>query len=354
MGLFPRDRNLARALTHVELEVRAADFQLPPDEVVVRLDAFLKLRLPWRSRASVQRLIQEGFVRVAPAPLDRRRVGPRPEPEVERRPARNLKHGARVVVEIPPELRLPEQLSDPGELAILYEDRDALAVDKPAGQAVHPSGRHLTGTLIQQVHARYSQSGELSVPIRLCHRIDKETSGVVLLGKGERPHRALRRQFERRTVEKEYLALVHGAPEQEAGTIELPLGPAAASRVRMKIAVQEGGQAACTTWRVLERRGAFALLRCTPLTGRQHQIRVHLAAIGHPIVGDKLYGVDEELFLRSARRELDGRDLEALQLPRQALHSHRLAWLSPSTGERQEAVSPLPPDLRAFLEQAPG
>jgi len=350
MGLFPRDRNLARAPEQVELEVRASDFQLPAERVQVRLDAFLKLRLPWRSRASVQRLIQEGFVLVAPAApgLGKALL----EPEVERRAARNLRHGARVVVLIPPELRLPEVLADPGELVILYEDADALAVDKPAGQAVHPSGRNLAGTLIQEVHARYSEGGLLGVPIRLCHRIDKETSGVVLLGKGERAHRQIRKQFERRTIEKEYLALVHGVPERDSGTIELALGPAHASQVRMKIAVQEGGQAARTDWRVLERRRGFALVSCRPLTGRQHQIRVHLAAIGHPIVGDKLYGEDEQLFLRNTRRELVTQDLQALWLPRQALHSQRLAWLAPTSGERCEAVSPLPEDMREFLERA--
>lgn len=352
MGLLPRDRNLARAPTRVELEIRASDFQLPASEVAIRLDAFLKQRLPWRSRASVQRLIQEGYVLVSPAPLDPGRAPAQREAGVERRAARILRHGARVVVVIPPELRLPETLAEPGTLAILFEDPDALAVDKPAGQPVHPSGRHLSGTLIQQVHARFCSGEHLSVPVRLCHRIDRETSGVVLLAKGERAHRRIRRQFDGRTIEKEYLALVHGTPERDAGTIDLPLGPAHASRVHVKIAVQQGGQSARTDWRVLERRRDLALLSCTPVTGRQHQIRVHLAAIGHPIVGDKLYGEDEELFLRNAERSLAAEDLAVLRLPRQALHSHRLAWRSPTSGERCQAVSPLPQELRALLEGA--
>lgn len=352
MGLFPRDRNLSRTLEQVELPVRACDFQKSPIEVQVRLDAFLKLRLRWRSRASIQRLIADGFVLVAPA-------GPGLEPSeeapvVERRSARQLRHGARVVVVIPPELRLPEQLDDPGSLAILYEDADVIAVDKPPGQAVHPSGRNLTGTLIQVVHARYAEGADLPVPIRLCHRIDKETSGIVLLAKGERAHRHIRKQFERHAIDKEYLALVHGSPEQDEGRIDLPLGPAHASRVRMKIAVQADGQESCTTWRVLERRGSIALLSCSPRTGRQHQIRVHMAAIGHPLVGDKLYGADEELFLKNARRELEASDLAELQLPRHALHSHRLAWTAPSGGARREVRSPLPPDMSAFLEHAGG
>jgi 23S rRNA pseudouridine1911/1915/1917 synthase len=350
MGLFPRDRNLARTLEQVELPVRASDFQTSPEEVHVRLDAFLKLRLSWRSRASVQRLIQDGFVLVAPAAPGLEPSGR--APEVERRASRVLRHGARVVVVIPPELRLPDQLADPGTLVILHEDEDVVAVDKPAGQPVHPSGRHLTGTLIQDVHARYSQGAELAVPVRLCHRIDKETSGIVLLAKGARAHRQIRKQFERGTIEKEYLALVHGSPGEDEGAIDLPLGPARASRVRMKISVQADGAEAHTTWRVLERRGGFALLACKLLTGRQHQIRVHLAAIGHPLVGDKLYGADEELFLRGARHELDASDLARLRLSRHALHSHRLAWVAPSGGARREVTSPLPGDLRAFLEES--
>ncbi len=353
MSLFPRDRNLARAPSQVELEVRASDFQLPPGEVEIRLDAFLKLRLPWRSRASVQRLIREGQVLLAPAPLDRARAAGSREFEVERRSSRLLHHGARVIVVIPPELRLPEVLADPTGVTVLFEDADALAVDKPAGQPVHPSGRHLSGTLIQEIHALHAGGERLSVPIRLCHRLDRETSGVVLLAKGERAHRGIRKQFDRRTIEKRYLALVHGSPEHDSGAIELPLGPAHASRVRMKIAVQEGGQPARTDWQVVERRRDLALLCCTPITGRQHQIRVHLAAIGHPIVGDKLYGPDDELFLRNARHELGPTDLETLLLPRHALHSHQLTWLSPTTGNPCSATSPLPPDLRTFLDRSP-
>ena len=352
MGLFPRDRNLSRSIERVELSVRGSDFQKPADEVQIRLDAFLKLRLSWRSRASVQRLITDGFVLVAPAT-----PGLEPseeEAKVEHRPGRTLRHGARVVVVIPPELRLPEHMPEPGALVVLYEDPDVLAIDKPAGQVVHPSGKSLTGTLIQDVHARYSSDSDLPVPIRLCHRIDKETSGIVLFAKGARAHRQIRKQFERHAIEKEYLAIVHGSPADDEGAIDLPLGPSHGSQVRLKIAVQVGGSECHTRWRVLERRGAFALLACTPLTGRQHQIRVHLAALGHPIVGDKLYGEDEGLFLRGTRRELDARDLAMLALPRQALHNHRLAWSAPSGGARREVTSPLPAELRAFLERAGG
>ena len=349
MGVFPRDRNLARSLSEVELEVRSGDFHLPPDELQIRLDAFLKLRLAWRSRSSIQRLIADGFVLVAPTGPDLRPSGS--APAVETRAARQLRHGARVVVVIPPELRLPDKIADPANLVVLHEDEDVLAVDKPAGQAVHPSGRHMTGTLIQEVHARYAEGAELPVPVRLCHRIDKETSGIVLLAKGARAHRQIRKQFERHTIEKEYLALVRGSPAADSGRIELPLGPALASSIRMKIAVRADGAEALTDWNVVARRGRVTLVACRPRTGRQHQIRVHLAALGHPIVGDKLYGGDEELFLKGARAELDSADLAVLGLARQALHNHRLAWIAPSGGARREVVSELPADLRAYLEQ---
>ena len=349
MGLFPRDRNLARAPREVELEVRASDFQLPREEVEIRLDAFLKRALPWRSRMSIQRLIREGLVSVEGA------GGPSAGARalaVERRSARVLRHGTRVVVRIPPELQLPDSTADPAGLTLLYEDESVLAVDKPANLAVHPSGRHLTDTLIQRVHARYAAGGELAAPVRLCHRLDRETSGVVLVAKGERAHRDLSKQFARRQIEKEYLAIVRGNPLEDSGVIELPLGSAHAGRVHLKIVVREDGSPSRTDWRVVERRSDVALLACLPLTGRQHQIRVHLAAIGHPIVGDKLYGADDELFLRGARQELRAEDLSLLHLERQALHSHRLAWRSPVSGERTEVTSPLPADLRDFLTRA--
>jgi 23S rRNA pseudouridine1911/1915/1917 synthase len=348
MGLFPRDRNLSRPLEQVELAVHANDFRTAPEDVQIRLDAFLKLRLPWRSRTSVQRLIDDGYVLVAPAAPG---YAPSEEaPRVERRCARHLRHGARVVVVIPPELRLPEVLADPGSLSILHEDADVLAVDKPAGQAVHPSGRSLSCTLIQDVHARYAQDGELEVPIRLCHRIDRETSGVVLLAKGARAHRHIRKQFEERTVEKEYLAIVQGSPLLEGGTIDFALGSARGSSIGIKMAPMADGLPSRTEWKVVSRHAGCTLVACRLHTGRQHQIRVHMEAIGNPLVGDKLYGYDEQYFQRAADGTLTDDDLRALELPRQALHHHRLVFHSSSSGQRIEVVSPLARDLAAHLE----
>ena len=268
-----------------------------------------------------------------------------------------LRHGATVVVRIPAELRLPPARTDLEDLVVLYEDEQVLAVDKPPHLAVHPSGRHLLDTLIQRVHARYrdlGEAGEGRLPIRLCHRLDRETSGLVLLGKGEAAHREICKQFERHEVFKEYLAIVRGEPEEDGGRIELPIAPARASAVRLKMCVSSEGLPSVTEWSVLERRRGHALVACRPRTGRQHQIRVHLEAIGHPLVGDKLYGADEGVFLRHANDELTAHDRAELGLSRHALHSHRLEWRSPGDGRHREAVCPLAADLASFLARIPG
>jgi 23S rRNA pseudouridine1911/1915/1917 synthase len=352
MGLFPKDRDLAEPPEKVELEVRASDFQARAEDVAIRLDAFLQRHLTWRSRTSVQGLIQDGYVFVdAPTPDQPGRR----TPLVERRPSRKLRHGARVVVVIPEELRLPRGACDGSELVVLFEDEEVLAIDKPPGMPVHPSGRHVADTLIQRVHSRFrAGNAGLKLPLRLCHRLDLETSGIVLVAKGDRTHAELMRQFEDREVEKEYLAIVHGEPALDAGVIDLPIGPARTSAVRLKMACIADGQPSRTSYRVLERHGRCALLACRPHTGRQHQIRLHLDALGHPLVGDKLYGVDEAIFLRAARDELTPADLAELELPRHALHNHRLDFTSPATGERRSVISPLAQDLRDHLERVEG
>lgn len=360
MRLFPRDRDLSQPLERIELRVRASDFGLTVEELEVRLDQFLSRHMAWRSRTSVQGLIKDGAVLVDAATPD--------HPEgtgaaaVETRPGRKLRHGTRVVLVIPEELRVPmaeravgvEHHSDTqfDDLSVLYRDAGVLALDKPAMLAVHPSGRHLTDTLIQRVHRML---GTDATPRegrpRLAHRLDRETSGAILVGLDPASHAELMRQFEEREVEKEYLAVVRGEPEHEGGRIEFPLGQARGSKIGLKMAVQFDGLEAVTVWRVLRRVSGYALLACDIHTGRQHQIRVHLAAIGLPIVGDKLYGPDEMLFQKGADGTLDAADLRLLELPRQALHSHRIVFTSPATGARVEVVSPLAPDLQRFLDE---
>jgi 23S rRNA pseudouridine1911/1915/1917 synthase len=366
MGLFPKDRDLSASPEHVEIDVRASDFRLKADAFSMRLDAFLQHHLSWRSRSSIQGLIRDGFVQVDASTPERGTSGsPRPEHRV----GRKLRHGSRVVVRIPEELRLPEVEHDPETLGILYEDEEVIAVDKPPLMPVHPSGRHLTNTVIQLLHARYRhelereavrrgeapappwpEPGYRRLPIRLCHRLDRETSGLLLVAKGDTPHRKLMRQFERRQVQKEYLAIVHGIPDRDGGRVEAPIGPARASAVRLKMACVPDGQPSATEWRVVERLPGFALVACRPHTGRQHQIRLHMDYIGHPLVGDKLYGVDEDVFLRSANDELTEEDRAHLRLTRHALHNHALEYTSPANGESRRLECPLASDLARFLD----
>lgn len=272
------------------------------------------------------------------------------EPAVETRPGRKLRNGSTVVVIIPPELRLEVSPYAVEDLVILHEDERTLVVDKPPGLAVHPAGRHLTDTLIQRVHARYRTEPGARVPIKLCHRLDRETSGVILLAKDAEAHTALMQDFEHRRIGKQYLAIVRGNPEADEGVIDFPLAPARASEVRIKMAVASDGMEARTDWRVLERHEGCALLLCEPHTGRQHQIRVHMEAIGHPLVGDKLYGRDEDTFLRNALGELTREELRDLGLARHALHNHSLTFRVPGTETELRVESPLAADMRAYLE----
>ncbi len=348
MSLFVKDRDLNVPPDRVELEVSASAYGLKKEEVNLRLDAFLGKHLTWRSRTSIQALIKDGFVLVDLATPDHPQGSG--EPKRERRPGRRLRHGTRVTVLIPPELRLPVPEHTSDELTLLFEDEDAIAVDKPPGLPVHPSGRHVNDTLIQRVHARYQESHlEHGLAPRLCHRLDRETSGIVLVAKNPRAHPFLAQQFEDREVEKEYLAIVSGTPEFDEGVIEEPIGPARASSVRLKMTIAVDGQPCRTDWHVVRRHSDVTLLACRLHTGRQHQIRVHLASIGLPIIGDKLYGLDEEYFKKQADGSLTPEDYAALELPRHALHHHRLVFTSSITKQPVEVVSPLPEDLRAYL-----
>ncbi|MAF64919.1 MAG: RNA pseudouridine synthase [Planctomycetes bacterium] len=348
MGLFPSDRDLTRPPERVELLIDASAVGARIEGFEERLDLFLARRLHWRSRASVQRLIKDGWVRIdASTPESPAGTGAF---ERETRPGRRLRHASRVEVRIPPGERLPAVVSADAVLDVLWEDAVALAVDKPAGLPVHPSGRHVSDTLIQRVHACRREAIERDgVAPRLCHRLDRETSGIVLVATDLRAHRKIMRQFERREGEKEYLAIVHGEPGEEYGSIDFPLGPARASKVGLKIAVAADGQPCRTSWSVERRTDGFTLLRCRLHTGRQHQIRVHLAAIGYPIVGDKLYAHDEAIFQRGIEDCLTDEDRRLLLLGRHALHHQRLVFRSPACADLVEITSPLPPDLDAFL-----
>jgi 23S rRNA pseudouridine1911/1915/1917 synthase len=356
MGLLPNDRDLTEPPETVELSVDASDFRIKVADLVVRLDHFLAERISWRSRNSIQKLIREGFVMVDASPPDRPRGGS--TPEVEKRPGRKLRHGSRVIVVIPEENRRQFSADAMGPIDVLFEDDEVLVVNKPPHVAVHPSGRHYSDTLIQRVHAHFKdeiQGGDMAP--RLCHRLDRETSGIVLIAKRPAGHTHLRLQFESRSVRKAYQAIVCGVPTPTTGSIRSAIGSSRASAVRLKMAVRADGLESRTDYAVLEEVGPeehrHALVRCELFTGRQHQIRVHLAAQGHPIVGDKLYGPDEALFQRSLEGELSASDLKELEHERHALHNALLVFESLASGP-VEVICPLAPDLQAFLDARRG
>jgi 23S rRNA pseudouridine1911/1915/1917 synthase len=330
---YPGDgpRDLSKPLEQVKVLVDAKlDGQ--------RLDLALTAALPWRSRASIHRLIDGGFVRLEGRPVAA---------------SRRVRTGETIVVDVP---QSPTANPDPGanvDFPILYQDAWMIAVDKPPGMAVHPSGRRLDGTLIHALHRRYRNPADPAHDVvpRLLHRIDVETSGVVAVGLDEQFHHQVARQFEDRLVQKTYLAVVRGAPVVAAGTIDMPIVPDKTSAVRLKLTTGAPGTGlpSVTDYHVVRRSGPYSLIEVRPKTGRTHQIRVHMAAIGCPLVGDKLYGGDEQLFLRQLAGTLDDEHRAHLVLDRHALHAHRLTFFHPMLGRDLTIVAPLPADMAALV-----
>jgi len=304
-----------------------------PEEARLRLDRLLAARFPQHSRSYLQKLIRDGHVRVpgTPAPL---------------RPGRPMVEGESVRIDFPP----PEPMTlvpEERALVILHEDQDLLVLDKPPGLTVHPGAGARTGTLVHALlhHCRdLSGIGGVERP-GIVHRLDKDTSGVLVVAKNDTAHRELSRQFAAREVVKEYAALVWGRLRASRGTVDAPIGRDTRQRLRISTRTASPREAV-TEYRVVETLPGFAWLEVRPRTGRTHQIRVHLSAIGHPIVGDALYG--------GVRRRVPG-DLRALQrLQRPFLHAERLAFTHPRDARRMEFTAPLPQDLHDVLNDLPG
>jgi 23S rRNA pseudouridine1911/1915/1917 synthase len=241
-----------------------------------------------------------------------------------------LEAGQGVSVRVPP----PVDTAVTAEaipLDILYEDTDILAVNKPAGMTVHPSPGHATATLVNAILAHCDDLSGIGGVLRpgIVHRLDRDTSGVILVAKNEAAHNGLARQLKARTIEKTYLALVEGTPKPAEGVIDAPI--ARDPRNRQRMAIVDGGRESVTSYSVMERFRGYSLVEARPKTGRTHQIRVHLAAIGHPIVGDRAYGKASQL------------------VGRQFLHAARIAFEHPRTGEPMEIDAPLSPDLEKAL-----
>jgi 23S rRNA pseudouridine1911/1915/1917 synthase len=240
----------------------------------------------------------------------------------------------------------PPEPEVPTDFAVLFEDDELYVVDKPSGLPVHPTARFFRNTLTWLLRQRYGDGRPL-----LVHRLDRETSGVLVCAKTKDSERCLKRQFAERTVKKEYLAIVRGAPAFGATVIDIPLGPASGSEIRIRMGPRQDaqGQAARTAITVLEKLEGCSLVSARPLTGRQHQIRAHLAAIGHPVIGDKIYGEDEHLFIDFVEGEMTLDSWRRLELRRHALHAHRVELVHPSSGEAVAFESPLADDLAEFL-----
>ncbi|MBI4389889.1 MAG: RluA family pseudouridine synthase [Nitrospinae bacterium] len=297
-----------------------------------RLDVFLTEVQSEISRSYVQKLIESGQVTVN---------------GVLARSSYKLKVGDRVEMAIPEPSPLevtPEDIP----LNIVYEDSSILIVDKPAGMVVHPAPGHSGGTLVNALLYHYSKlpralSGTGPGAAVICgverpgivHRLDKDTSGLIAVAKTDAAQQSLSRQFKDRDIKKIYLALALGAVKNSSGTIDAPIARHKVQRKKMATA-REGGRSAETRYEVVRRFEWFSYLRLRPKTGRTHQIRVHLASIGHPILGDALYGGNA-----GPKRP---------RMPRQALHAHKLELIHPQTGEWMSFESPLPADMAEFME----
>jgi 23S rRNA pseudouridine1911/1915/1917 synthase len=293
-----------------------------------RLDHFLKRRIGRLSRTRIQSIIDAQIYF-----SDGRRA----------RPSSPVRAGEVIQLRRPP----PVEPDVPRHFEILYEDASVMCIDKPAGLPMHTTAKFWRNTLTALLRERYP-----GVQMEIAHRIDRETSGALLIARDRGAASRLTQAFARRDVDKTYLALVKGAPPDE-GHIDVPLGLLdTPSHVMMgPRPIDAGGLPAVTRFRVVRRFANHALCEAKPETGRQHQIRVHFAQLGHPILGDKLYGAGEALFMRACEEGVTPELLAAFDgLPRHALHAHRLTFPHPVTGERITVESPLPDDLQEVTD----
>ncbi len=302
-----------------------------------RLDIFLAGEMPDHSRAFLQRLVEDGYVTVTPS---RREV----------KSALKVPHGASVRVVIPPPRKVdltPQDIP----IRVIYEDAHLAVVDKPAGLAVHPAPNQSTHTLVNALLFRLRDLSSIGGEERpgIIHRLDKETSGVLVVAKNDFGHNAISAQFKERLVRKTYLAIVRGEPGQWEGQIDLPLGKSYTHTKKQMVRTDGTGREAVTDYRILERYHGYALVECYPRTGRTHQIRVHLASLRLPVACDKLYGREKRIYLsdlREASREPD----EPPLMERHALHAAGITFRHPVTREDVSFTSHIHHDMHALLK----
>src|SRR5271155_1001514 len=306
----------------------SARFTVPAEDAGARLDRFLASQLPEMSRTHIQSLMDEGRVLVDGTAM---------------KPSHRVEPGATIVVEIPPP-PAPGVAAEEIPLEIIYEDEDMAVVNKPAGMIVHPGAGADAGTLVAALLNRYGAEGLSTIggPLRpgIVHRLDKETSGALVIARTDSAHLKLVEEFRDREVEKTYIALLHGKVKGESGRVELPVSRDLHRRSRMTARRREGRDAR-TDWRVRLRLDSFTLVEADLHTGRTHQIRVHFSALGYPVVGDTLYGAPRQE--RIASQLLP-------PLERNFLHAARIAFVHPRTEKRMEFRAPMPEDLLNYLK----
>lgn len=287
-----------------------------------RLDHFLVACLPGYSRSRLQGLIKDGLVWINDVPA---------------RKGGQMLDGALVIkVLIPPSepsTLQPESLP----LDVVYEDQDVLIINKPAGMVVHPAAGHAHGTLVHAALAHAPEMEGIRGEVRpgVVHRLDKNTSGLILLAKNDAAHRWLQEQFRARKVEKVYLTLVDGQPPTPKGRIEAPIGRSASDRKQMAVVATQKGRAAVSEYYTLENFPAHTYLEVHPITGRTHQIRLHMHFLGCPVAGDTVYG----------------RKTSSIPVNRHFLHAARITIRLPQSAEPRTFTAPLPPELEAVLDQ---
>lgn len=295
----------------------------------MRLDAFLATQIEGWSRSRLQALIENEDVLVNDKSV---------------KPSYKIREGDEIEVEL---VDAPSTIFEPEDipLDIIFEDEHLAVINKPAGMVVHPGAGVPSGTLANAIAHRFSLAPQPSATaprVGIVHRLDKDTSGLIVVAKNDEMHEALSLQFRERSVFKSYLALVHGMPEQTFGKIDAPIARNKHNRLRMKVA--DSGRTAISLWKVRTRYTKFTLLEVEIKTGRTHQIRVHMGYINHPVVGDEIYneGRDNtvaDINVRNAIRSLG----------RFFLHAEKLSFTHPKTGERMDFEQPLPAELTDFL-----
>lgn len=293
--------------------------RISEEEQGMRIDKYLSDQLPDISRSYIQKLLKSGYVFVNEAAVKSNYKG---------------MAGDQVSLELP-EISEPEITAEDIPLDILYEDRDIILVNKPKGMVVHPAAGHYSGTLVNALmfHCRDDLSGINGVMRPgIVHRIDRDTTGVLIVCKNNQSHNSIAEQLKVHSITRKYYAVVHGVVKEDSGTVDAPIGRHPTDRKKMSINHKNGREAA-THYKVLERFKRFTYVECQLETGRTHQIRVHMASIGHPLLGDAVYGPAKCPFV------LEG----------QTLHAGVLGIVHPGTGEYKEFQAPLPPYFEELL-----